>query len=214
MGVSTKRIVPLDCGASYLLASRLVAKEHMKLPSNVLHDDYLTNGQKWEAIRQIYPAWAREILVYPEKGGSFVKREDVIDCRTEWALPAQFLTDPKYVDGDVFRPGVGLLVDPAYFDQMSGRVFVIALSVKVIFPFIQVSNAGGLLEKRTCIPLDVQASGEEARWLYLVDGIGVRPIMRECDDCNGKWRIHASVSPDMVFGVAGEAAAGTSENKK
>ncbi|MBN1170028.1 hypothetical protein JXA56_03310, partial [Candidatus Micrarchaeota archaeon] len=55
-------IVPLNKKLPYLEAFRLVSEMKKQLPSHALHDDYLVMTEQWEQIKDIYPAWAREII--------------------------------------------------------------------------------------------------------------------------------------------------------
>ena len=182
----------------------------MRLPSNVLHDDYLARTDNWQNIKAIYPAWAREILVHPEKGGEFKKGEDVVDSETRWTVPGNFLTDPKLTDADPFRKGVGLFIDPEDVIIDDDRIVVIPASIVSLDPFIQINDAKGTVDETTRVPLDlVPPDEQEKRWLYRIAGVGVRPLARgpASNRCNRRCVI-GFYQPYSRLGVAGEASEG------
>jgi hypothetical protein len=179
----------------------------MRLPSNVLHDDYLVKTTKWKRVEEIYPAWAREILVHPARNGNFSRGKDIVDPETGWCLPASYLTDPKHINADVFRKGIGLFVDPAQFDKEGDRIAVIPASIVVLYPFIQKSMDWGRADEATGVPLAVGTLIEkEKRWLYRTKTVEVRPIVRGRAYYNIPYGTHSIVisNPDFSFWVAGE----------
>lgn len=205
--MSTQRmIVPLGKNAGYLEARTLAKERGGKLPSNVLHDEYLVRSDKWRAISSYYAAWAREVLVYPEKGGRFKEGKDIVDSQTGWILPASYV--PKEAVG---RKGVGLFVDPEDVKEENGKVIVHpAGSVIVLSPFIQESGNAGKVDESTRIPLALEADSDiDKRWLWRIDGVGVRPLVRIDDylgyDC--RRNVIAGGRPHLVRGVALEAEA-------
>jgi len=152
------------------------------LPSNVLHDDCLVKGRGYES--GLYPAWAREILVYPEKGGRFKKGEDVVDSQKDekgrkWILPASYVP-PEAIGVEK----VGLFVDPKDVVEENGKIVVHPKpnSVVILYPFIQESDSSGRVDEETRIPLEVAPKlSEEERSLWRIDGVGVRPLVRYSD---------------------------------
>jgi hypothetical protein len=207
-----KRIVPLmDDNGRVKLADYLEARKLTRgkggLPSNVLHDDYLVRSDKWKGVQKVYPAWAREILVYPEKDGLFSGR-DVVDSNKDgkgrrWILPASYI--PKEAVG---KEGVGLFINPQEVKEEKGRVVVYPRSVIILHPFIQQSCGGGKVDDNTRIPLKVDPElwkdvpVEERRWLLRMDGAGVRPLVRSLSmkdietyrkPDNGLWVAHVRV---------------------
>ncbi len=208
MTVSTKKIVPLGWQADYLSARRIVAERGMKLPSNVLHDDYLVRTGRWEGVKEIYPAWASEILVHPEKGGKFKKGKDVVDSETGWIVPAKYI--PKEVMG---KKRVGLLLVPGDIEE-NGKVVIHPAGEPVILvPFIQKNGECGKVDNATRVPISKelfeQLPHHEKRWLYRKTGVGVRPLARFLGTydgyVNGRYVICLN-HPDYRFGVAGEAS--------
>ena len=208
------KIVPLGQRAGYLEARKLVSERGMRLPSNAMHDEYLLKPDRWAGEQIAYPAcqvWAREILVHPEKDGKFKKGKDVVDSETGWVLPGNYLADPRFIEADAFRKGVGLFIDPEDFIEDNSKTVVVPASIALLHPFIQIGGGMGKVEEITRVPLDlVPRDEQEKRWLYRKAGVSVRPLIRGCDGC-GDWRRNvASIScPGTHLGVIGEATEGS-----
>ncbi|MFN7990899.1 MAG: hypothetical protein U0R44_01945 [Candidatus Micrarchaeia archaeon] len=168
-----EKIIPLGRQADYITARKLVAERGLKLPSNVLHDDYLAS-EGWKSFGSLYPAWARELLVYPEAGGHFRLGLDVEDAESRWVLPSEYVPAKA-----LSKPGVGLLVDPGEIVHESGMIVVHPVSVTLIEPFIQVNGGSGRMDPATGIPLAIEtASIVKKRYLCRGKGSGVVPIAR------------------------------------
>ena len=204
-------IVYMGKDLSYLDARELV-KEKGGLPSNVLHDDILVRSEDWRQLnaQSYYAAWAREILVYPQKGDEFKKGIDLVDSAKddkgrEWIFPAYSM--PEIAIG---RKGVGLFVDPQEMEVNDKRVVVLVRpeSIVVLDSFIQNNGEMGRVHEATRIPLYVdkalrdQLTEEEKRRLYRIDGACVRPLVRYYDagfyDRRG---VDAGYRHDYGFGV-------------
>ncbi|MDO8554536.1 MAG: hypothetical protein Q7S22_07040, partial [Candidatus Micrarchaeota archaeon] len=120
-----KRIIDLG-NAPYLRAREIAAEKGTRLASNVLHDDYLVRSDRYQEVRRVYAAWAREVLVYPAKDGQFAKGKDVVDSvkdtsGREWVFPASCI--PEVAVG---RDNVGLFIDPQKVEVDSKRVVILA----------------------------------------------------------------------------------------
>lgn len=203
MGDAQKRIALMKIRTGYFKASKLTRGKG-GLPSNVLLDDYLAKTGQREAMKESFPIWAREILVYPEKDGQFKKGRDVVDSRKDrkgrkWILPANYV--PLEARG---REKVGLFVDPEEVREEKGNVVVHPKSVVVLSGFIQELGKPGKADENTRIPLEVDPElwknlpDEEKRSLFRLDGVGVRPLVRDED-----WqKVYAHHRPDRGFGVA------------
>lgn len=190
------------------LEARRATEDKGGLPSNVLHDDCLGRRKEcrrktddWRHLKGLYPAWTKEILVYPEKGGRF-DGSDVVDSETGWILPGEYVPEEA-----IGRKRVGLFVDPADIKEEKGKIIVHANSVLVLHPFIQRSGKGGKVHEETRIPLEVESeiwkalSSKERRWLRRINGAGVRPLHRDYGDVD--WRhVDTTFRPDGIFGVA------------
>lgn len=206
-------IKPTGENAGWLNARKSV-QDKGGLPSNVLHDDVLvklwpTLSEPEKAkLRGYYAAWAREVLVYPAKEGQFKKGKDVVDAHKdeqgrEWVFPASSMPEEA-----VGRDKVGLFVDPQNVEVNSKRVVVLAepKSIVVLTPFIQSNGGMGLVDEKTRVPLEVapevaeRLTEDQRRWLYRVDGAGVRPLVR---DVTGRRYVYALYGRrDCAFGVA------------
>lgn len=187
-------IVPLGKRAGYMEARTLTASFGQSLPSHVLHDDYLVKTDLWSGVQSLYPAWAREIVVHPEKDGKFKTGKDVVDTAADaqgrpWVFPARYL--PREAIG---KQKVGLFVDPSDVRVEKYRrrnaVIVHPASIIVLHGFLQQDGAVGKADEATRIPLevapDVLASlpKSEKRWLYRADNSNVSPV----------WRVHFDFS--------------------
>jgi hypothetical protein len=133
-----------------------------------------------------YGAWAREVLVYPKKDGEFKKGRDVVDAfkddkGREWIFPAHSI--PEVAIG---RKGIGLFVDPQEIEVKDKKAVVLARpeSIVVLENFIQNNGEIGKVNEATRIPLSVEKSesqdltDDQRRWLWRVNGAGVRPLVR------------------------------------
>jgi hypothetical protein len=170
----------------YVEARRLVSERGMKLPSNVLHDEYMRTGN-WERVKDIYPAWAREILVYPRIGRKFAKGKDVIDSGEDrlgrrWVLPASYVKK-AHEKGEVYGiVDAGLLVVPGQLEEKNWRVIVHPQIITVLHNVVCLDSMGGLMNEMTGLPHRVP-SGQRIpegrkRHLFRNEGCGVRPIIR------------------------------------
>jgi hypothetical protein len=198
-------IVPTTSKAGWLDARELVRTQG-GLPSNKLHDRYLVETDDWKQIKSLYPAWAREVLVYPEKNGKFQKGKDVVDSSTDgagrqWIIPASFI--PEQAIG---VKGIGLFVDPENVEVDDKKVVITSKSIIVLTPFMQV-DGWGKMDEATRVPLALQQDSDDSnnRYLWRIDGIGVRPLVRGhwYDDWDNRRDVDAGGRHDDGFGVAG-----------
>jgi hypothetical protein len=204
MGKVQEKMIPIGKPTGYLEARR-ITKGKGGLPSNVLHDNYLTRTSDWEDLIKIYPAWAREVLVYPESGGLFKKGRDVVDSQEDkkgrrWILPASCVPEEA-----TERENVGLFVDPEAITEEKDKVVIHSKSTVILSRFIQESGKGGKVDEKTRIPLEVDPElwetlpDKEKRWLYRLEGVGVRPLVREYLFDRDHWQdVVASLGPDRI----------------
>jgi hypothetical protein len=212
-----KVIVPTGQHLKWLEARNAV-RDIGGLPSNVLHDDVLVYSNDWESLASMrkgdhyYPAWAKEVLVYPEVNGKFKKGIDVIDNYNffegrPWVFPASSI--PEIAIG---KEKVGLFVDPHEIEVSSKRVVILAKpeSVMVLTPFLQKSGHGKV-DDDTRVPLEAFLEGlsaEQSRYLARYDGQGVRPLSRYyygVTVCGGNRRVDAThgYNPGLLDGDGG-----------
>jgi hypothetical protein len=209
MILAAKKIVSLGPEAGYLQAWKRAAEKGMKLASNVLHDDYLVRTDRYTEIRRAYPAWAREIVAHPKKGGEFEIDEDVVDDSYGWILPVKYLSDPGFIDGDAFRKGIGLFIDPEGFDtNRKGNVVVIPRSIVLLYPFMQEYRWEGKVDEATRLPLNLPAGNEQdKRRLNTTIKACVMPLARGWGG-GSRHVISGCCQPDGCLGVAVEAPSG------
>ncbi len=168
--------------ATHHYARVLLAEKNLRLPSNVLHDDYLVYTNKWETLHgkcssamSLKVTWAREILAYPEINGVFKKGEDIRDAATGWTIKAKDV--PKEAMG---VKGAGLFIDPENIDGWR----VIPRTIIVLTGMIQELHGVGRVDEVTRIPLAVpkqvldSLKKNEKRIISRRSETSVRPICR------------------------------------
>jgi hypothetical protein len=197
-----ERIVPYNRESNYLGARQMAAQRGTILPSNVLHDEYLSSD-RWRALGALYPAWAREILVYPEKGGKFKIGQDVVDKENGWIFPASYV--PREAVG---REKMALFVDPQAVTCERGKLIVHPnpeIHVVLIHPFIQESGRGGAMDRRTGVPLDIETDNiTEKRYICRRNEAGVTPMVRFTYGSKvSEYHVFAKCIPEDCFGVSG-----------
>jgi hypothetical protein len=202
-------IVPTTTKAGWLDAIELV-RNRGGLPSNALHDRYLVETNDYQQIRGLYPAWTNGVLVYPERNGVFGKG-DIEDASKDnagrkWVVPASCV--PEQVIGVT---GVALYIDPENVEVTDKRVAIIAKpeSIRILAPFMQ-KNGWGKMDEVTRVPLALpeDSNDKNNRYLWRIDGIGVRPLVRGWyGGWNGRRVVNASIRDDGGFGVAGTSIA-------
>ena len=206
-GTQTRRtIVPTGLRLDYIGAFNAV-REKGGLPSNILHDEVLVKSDDWKQLKSYYPAWAREVLVYPKPYGKFRKGKDVADAHEDgsgrlWIFPASSMPEEA-----VGRKGIGLFVDPQYVRVEGKRVIIEAdpKSIVVLSKFMQ-KDGWGEVDERTGIPLAITSESEGfdgKRYLWRIDGAGVRPLFRGWHNFGiySRQCILAYYRQDYAFGV-------------
>lgn len=200
----TRQIIQTGQRLSYIEAFNSV-RDRGGLPSNLLHDDILIRSGDWKQLKSYYAAWAREVLVYPEQKGKFKKGEDVVDAYGDeagrtWVFPASSM--PEEAVGKI---GVALFVDPQNVRIDGKRVIIEAdpKSITIISPFLQ-ENGWGKVDERTKVPLALAPDTGEfdaRRYLWRINGIGVRPIVRDRDGIGDRRTVYAIYGREGAFGV-------------
>lgn len=202
---SEGKMAPLGARAPYLDLRKLAKERGGRLPSNVLLDEYLFSNNRNSLASVSWPAWAREILAHPRKGGKFPEGRDIVDSDTRWALPASYV--PKEAFG---REGVGLFIDPEEITEERGRMIVHPGKISVLSPFIQECGNEGKMDEETGIPLMAEAASRgERRLLWRIDDIVIRPILRNdeshdsffpCLRGNYRQNVIINHTPERFFG--------------
>ncbi|MCL4400840.1 hypothetical protein M1316_02610 [Candidatus Parvarchaeota archaeon] len=121
------KIRSLDTELNYLEA-RKAAEPYGGLPTNALHQKTLVETDDWKSpeLKGYYPAFAREISVYPESGETMKKGEDVIDAFPDnkgrkWIYPAYCIPDEA-----INQVGKALMVNPRKIIEEEKEVTIIA----------------------------------------------------------------------------------------
>jgi|GEM_PF-6785293 len=219
-------LVDLGMRASHLKCRRTILDMGLGLPSNVLLDGFLNDpnlinehngidGYCFSLASEFFPTYARELLVHPKRGDSFRKGKDIVDSRSGWILPAEYVPMES-----VGREGAALFVDPKHITE--GKTIVVhpeSLTViQLPSHYVEILKAyDGILDKQTCIPVDctteeLRASHNTIRLLYLdEDATRIAPIMRGLYTESGLVHqvIFADRHPDAEYYVIGVETFGT-----
>ncbi len=200
----TQKLFPTGKKTSWLDARESV-RDKGGLPSNVLHDEVLMSNQ-WNNLTEYYPAWAREVIVYPAQNKQFRVGRDVVDFFEDekgrkWVFPASCIPGEA-----IGRNDIGLFVDPESVEVTGKSVVILPRSIVVLCPFIQENGQIGTVDYKTRVPL--QSNGttapDQKRWLYRIEGSAVRPLVRDADELDGSYNrtIEAGSMHNDVLGVA------------
>ena len=149
--------------------ARKAAEPYGGLPTNALHQKTLIETDDWKSpeLRGYYPAFAREMSIYPKSGETMKKGEDVIDAFLDdkgrkWIYPSYLIPDEA-----IGQSGKALMVNPRKIIEEEKEVTIIAdpnKDVTILSNFPQSSD-------RTRI------FGAD-NFVLRVSGAGVRPLVR------------------------------------
>ncbi len=110
------------------LEARKAAEPYGGLPTNALHQKTLVETDDWKnpELRKYYPAWAREVLAYPNSGETMKKGEDLIDPYLDdkgrrWVYPSYCIPDEA-----IGQSGKALMVNPRKIVEEENEVTIIA----------------------------------------------------------------------------------------
>ena len=199
-------IVPTGQKLSYIDAFNKIL-DRGGLPPNRVHDDVLVRSRNWRSLLSYYPAWAREILVYPEAYGKFEGGKDVVDAYKDRSGRSWVLTASSIPEEAIDREGGALFIEPQSIKVGVKKVIIKADSkaTRILSPFMQKSG-WGVVDEDTRVPLG-SVSGfspyKTKRYLWRIDGAGVRPLVREWSGLNIDYRryVYSDYGPDNAFGV-------------
>ena len=186
------------------LKARDLVKDKGGLPSNVLHDDVLIYPNTLKSFKEqgYYPAWAKEVLIYPECDVKFKKGKDLsIYCASRnWIFPASQIPEET-----IGKENVALFVDPQEVEVDNKRVVILAnpKSITIIYTFPQKSG-WGVADPKTRIPLDKPTDGipkNELRYLERTHA-GVYPLVRYNLSFEHQHGVKACEAWSRMFGVA------------
>jgi|GEM_PF-7119492 len=176
-----KRLVTSDLRFNRMDAHKYAKKNGKTLASHRLLDEGIMNGTVGYLVQ------AREFTAYPASGKVFRKNGDIVDPETGTRLPWGTVKDL-----DIFRPGIGLFVDPEGLDthKKTGGIVLLPASITVLDNFIQIGDewVRGKPDEKTRVPLTVSEelwnslSDEERRWFHRVSQQGVKPLVRNDND--------------------------------
>ena len=154
------------------LDARNAAEPYGGLPTNALHQKILVETDEWKSpeLKGYYPAFAREMSVYPKPWETMKKGEDVIDAFLDnkgrkWIYPSYCIPDEA-----IGKAGKALMVNPRKIIEEKKEVTVIAnpyKDVTVLSDFPQRSDW-------------TRTFGAD-NYVWRLSGAGVRPLVRGFD---------------------------------
>jgi hypothetical protein len=171
------------------LEARRIADSQGGLPRNVFTNQVLADPNVWQRLPSDYfPAWQREILVYPRPGKVFKKGEDIIETfesngeRFKVTYPAHCI--PK----EARKRGTALFVDLKNEPRIERNSIIVDVDtyeeVTILDGFPQ-EDSFGRIDRATGVPLtnkniyDLPAG--ERGYLWRTSSQGIRPVVRDSD---------------------------------
>ena len=151
------------------IEARKAAELYGGLPTNALHQKILVETDEWKSpeLKGYYPAFAREMSIYPYAGETMKKGEDVINVDNKgrkWVYPAYCIPDEA-----INQVGKALMVNPRKIIEEEKEVTVIANPYK---------------DKDVTILSNFPQSSDWTRtfgadnYVRRLSGAGVRPLVR------------------------------------
>ncbi len=212
MVTRNRTITPLSGREEWTVAFRRLS-DRGGLPPNALHDSVLSRLHSFKQLGSYYPAWAREVLAYPDMGGVFARGKDIVADYGN-ARDKQLVLPASDVPCEAVNTrGVGLLLIPRDIHVQQSKIIIQPdpKSVKVLYPFIQISGMPGIIENEARIPLSTlpevieKTPAEQKRWFMREAAQSITPIVRGTF-LSGGW--HAVYAINWIGGRFGVGEAG------
>ena len=168
------KIRSLNTELNYLEA-RKAAEPYGGLPTNALHQKTLVETDEWKSpeLKGYYPAFAREMSIYPKAGETMKKGEDVIDALDDngrkWVYPSYCIPDEA-----IGKAGKALMVNPRKIIEEEREVTIIANPYKDVTVLSNFPQSTGW----------TQTFGADNH-VWRLSGAGVRPLLRDFDGFGG-----------------------------
>ena len=151
------------------LDARNAAEPYGGLPTNALHQKILVETDEWKSpkLKGYYPAFAREMSIYPKSGETIKKGEDVIDAFLDnngrkWVYPSYLIPDEA-----INQVGKALMVNPRKIIEEEKEVTIIADPNKDVTVLSDFPQSSGW----------TQTFGAD-NLVWRLSGAGVRPLVR------------------------------------
>ncbi|MCL5101610.1 MAG: hypothetical protein M1348_03305 [Candidatus Parvarchaeota archaeon] len=167
--------------------ARKAAEPYGGLPTNALHQKTLVETYDWKSpeLKDYYPAFAREMSVYPEYGETMKKGEDLIDAFLDdkgrkWVYPSYCIPDEA-----INQVGKALMVNPRKIVEEEKEVTVIANPYKDVtilsdFPkrsgWTQTFGADNCVWRRQACGLWFAASAAATLGVMLMSSVGLATV--------------------------------------
>lgn len=183
ISIAGKQVIITGKSAGHYLDARNIARKMRgKLISGVTHDTAIIGKHASKQIRSGYGCWNDEILAHPEKGSKFQKGIDIVDAQTGWTVPISEVL--LLLKDDPFQTGAYLYITPEDVKPENGKTIVHPKSIIVLTGVVQRNASGGKVDEITRLPLQVDETiwkalnDEKKRWLYRIERVAVRPLIR------------------------------------
>ncbi len=178
------------------LEARKAAEPYGGLPTNALHQKTLVETYDWKSpeLKDYYPAFAREMSVYPEYGETIKKGEDVIDALLDdkgrkWIYPSYLIPDEA-----IGKAGKALMVNPRKIIEEEKEVTVMANPNKDVTVLSNFPQSTGW----------TQTFGADNH-VWRLSGAGVRPLVRYFVDLVSRRDVVVGYGLGSRFGVGYES---------
>ncbi len=185
------------------LEARKAAEPYGGLPTNALHQKTLVETDDWKSpeLKGYYPAFAREMSVYPEYGETIKKGEDLIDPYLDnkgrkWVYPSYCIPDEA-----IGQSGKALMVNPRKIVEEEKEVTVIAnpyKDVTILSHFPQRSGWTQTFGADNCV--------------WRLAKTGVRPLVRGFGGCDFRRYVDVVCGLGYRFGVGYESLVEAPQN--
>ncbi len=178
------------------LDARKAAEPYGGLPTNALHQKTLVETYDWKSpeLKDYYPAFAREMSVYPEYGETMKKGEDLIDPYLDykgrkWIYPSYCIPDEA-----INQVGKALMVNPRKIVEEEKEVTVIANPYKDVTILSHFPKRSGW----------TQTFGAD-NCVWRLAKTGVRPLVRGFGGCDFRRYVDVVCGLGYRFGVGYES---------
>ena len=185
------------------LEARKAAEPYGGLPTNALHQKTLVETYDWKSpeLKDYYPAFAREMSVYPEYGETMKKGEDLIDPYLDykgrkWVYPSYCIPDEA-----INQVGKALMVNPRKIVEEEKEVTVIANPYKDVTILSDFPKRSGW----------TQTFGAD-NCVWRLAKTGVRPLVRGFGGCDFRRYVDVVCGLGYRFGVGYESLVEAPQN--
>ena len=176
--------------------ARKAAEPYGGLPTNALHQKTLVETDDWKSpeLKDYYPAFAREMSIYPESGETMKKGEDLIDPYLDykgrkWVYPSYCIPDEA-----IGKANKALFINARKIIEEEKEVTIIANPNKDVTILSNFPQSTGW----------TRTFGAD-NYVRRLSGAGVRPLVRDFSVCYHGHGVDVSCGLGGGFGVGYES---------